>query len=233
MRLGSLGNGASSGTAVHATLGPGLYRVTQLSGNPDQQVAQTMRIMGERVKEDALAPAFQEHAARVFDGLESSDTPEIINRAYGHVRSAIRFQRDEDSGAGLGDLAPVDLVEFIVRPVDMARYVDQGIAIGDCDDFSAYLAALLRTQGIDSKFCTVAASDLAPDQYSHVYVTAYVDGQRIPLDASHGDFVGWEVEQERPVYRKDEWSTTGGCSLFSIGAIVAAAYLGWKALEAA
>ncbi len=218
---------------MHSILGTGNFRATELGPTSDLQVAQTMRIMGDRATEDAANPIFQAFAGRVFDGVDSSDTPEIINRAYGHVRNAIRFQRDEESGAGLGALAPDDLVEFIVRPVDMARYVDQGIAIGDCDDFSMYLSALLATQGIPTKFCTVAVDDRAPDQFSHVYVVAYVDGQRIPLDASHGDFAGWEVEQERPIHRKQEWSSSGGCSLVSIGVIVAAAYLGYKALEAA
>lgn len=231
MRLDSLGTGASSGTAVHSTLGMGRFRSTELLGNPDAQVAQTMRIMGERVTEDAANPIFQAYAGRVFAGVDPSDKEAVIERAYDHVSRAIRFQRDEVSGAGLGEFSPTDLVEFIVRPVDMADYIEQGIAIGDCDDFSMLLSALLATRGISTKFCTVAASDVAPDQFSHVYVIAYLDGERIPLDSSHGEYVGWEVPNKYG--KRAEWSTQGGCSLLPIAAFAAVAYFGWKALEAA
>lgn len=188
-----------------------------------------MQIMGQRATEDASNPIFQAFASKIFAGVDPSDKQAIIARAYGHVRDAIRFQNDEISGAGL-DGVPPDLIEFIIRPVDMAHYVSEGIAIGDCDDFSSYLSALLATQGISSKFCTVAADERAFDQFSHVYCVAYVDGKRIPLDASHGDYPGWEVDQERRVGRKQEWSTTGGCPVLTLVIIGAAAWFGWKAL---
>lgn len=233
MRLDSLGNGPASGTATHSTLGAGRYRVTELGDNPDGQVARTMRRMGELVAEDAADPIFQAFANRTYAGIDPTDKQAIIDRAFSTVKGAIKFQRDEVSGAGLGDASPPDLVEFIVRPVDMCRYVDQGIAIGDCDDFSMLLACLLATRGISAKFCTVAAEDRAPDQYSHVYCVAYCDGQRIPLDSSHGEYPGWEVDQSRRVYRKTEWATDGGCPLVTLAVVGVAAYFGWKALKAA
>jgi hypothetical protein len=232
MRLGSLGTQPASGTAVHSILGAGRYRVTELGDFPDGQVVATMRRMGELASEDASNPIFQAFAARTFAGIDPSDKDAIIDRAFERVRGAIRFQNDEVSGAGLGDVAPSDLVEFIVRPVDMCRYIDSGIAIGDCDDFSMVLSALLATQGIPSKFCTVAADERAPDQFSHVYCVAYPDGERIPLDANHGDYPGWEVDQERRVGRKQEWSASGGCPLITLAVIGAAAWFGWKALAA-
>lgn len=186
--------------------------------------------MGELATEDAANPIFQAFAARTFAGINPSDKQAIVDRAFEAVRSAIRFQNDEASGAGLGNASPPDLVEFIIRPVDMCRYIEQGIAIGDCDDFSILCSALLATQGIATKFCTVAADGRAPDQFSHVYCVAYLDGERIPLDASHGDYPGWEVDQERRVTRKQEWSSTGGCPLVALAVIGAAAWFGWKAL---
>ena len=228
MRLGSLGNGVPSGEAVHSLLGVGRYHITELGSHPDAQVAQTMTIMAARASEDAKRPDFKAHAARIFAGADPSDTQEIINRAFRHVKNAIHFQRDEVSGAGLAGVEPADLIEFIVRPADMARYVDRGIAIGDCDDFSMYLAALLATQGLQTKFCTVAADEHFRDQFSHVYVVCYTDGQRIPLDASHGDYPGWEVAMERPVWRTQEWPACGGCSLVSLAMIAAAGYFGWR-----
>ena len=234
MRLGSLGTGPSSGTAVHSTLGAGRYSVTELGDNPDEQVARTMRRMGELATADATDPIFQAFAARTFAGVDPTDKLAIAERAFDTVRGAITFQRDEVSGAGVAGIDPGDVIEFIVRPVDMARYIDQGIAIGDCDDFSMLLACLLATQGIPSKFCTVAADDRAPDQFSHVYVVCYIDGQRIPLDSSHAHIVGgFGREVPNKHGKRQEWSADGGCSLISLGMIAAAAYIGWKALEAA
>lgn len=231
MRLGSLGTQPSSGMATHATLGHGRYSVTELGNNPDEQVARTMRRMGELCAEDAANPIFQAFAARTFAGVNPSDKQAIVDRAFSTVKGAISFQRDEVSGAGLGEATPDDLVEFIVRPVDMCGYVDQGIAIGDCDDFSMLLSALLATQGIPSKFCTVAADDRAPDQFSHVYVVCYLDGERIALDSSHGSYPGWEVPNKHG--KRQEWVTDGGCPLVALAVIGAAAWFGWKALRAA
>lgn len=231
MRLGSLGTQPASGTAVHSTLGAGRYRVTELGDNPDEQVARTMRRMGELATQDASNPIFQAFAARTFAGLDPADKCAIIDRTFERVRNAIAFQRDEVSGAGLSGLDTADLIEFIVRPVDMCRYVDEGIAIGDCDDFSMLCSALLATQGIPTKFCTVAADDRAPNQFSHVYCVAYLDGERIPLDASHGDYPGWEVDQRQPVGRKQEWSADGGCSVLTLLVIGIATWFGWRLLD--
>lgn len=197
-----------------------------LGDNPDEQVARTMRRMGELATEDAANPIFQAFAARTFAGVNPADKEAVIQRAYEHVANAIEFQRDELSGAGLEGIDTNDLVEFIVRPVDMCRYIDQGIAIGDCDDFSMLLSALLATQGIPTKFCTVAADGRAPDQFSHVYCVAYLDGERIPLDASHGDYVGWEVPNRYG--KRQEWASDGGCPLIKIALFGAAAWFGWK-----
>lgn len=235
MRLGSLGQHPASGTAVHSILGAGRYRVTELGDNPDEQVARTMRRMGELATEDASNPIFQAFAARIFAGIDPTDKQAIIERAYDTVSGAIQFQNDEASGAGLGDVAPDDLIEFIIRPVDMCGYVEDGIAIGDCDDFSMLLAALLATQGIATKFCTVAADERAPDQFSHVYVVAYLNGERIPLDASHGKRMGWGLGWEVPDRwgKREEWSTSGGCPLITLAIVGAAAWFGWKAMKAA
>ncbi|MES2124071.1 MAG: hypothetical protein V4503_05225, partial [Gemmatimonadota bacterium] len=58
------------------------------------------------------------------------------------------------------------------------------------------------TQGIPCKFCTVAASEIAPDQYSHVYTVAYPNGERVPMDTSHGKYFGWQAPNW---FRRQEW----------------------------
>ncbi len=103
----------------------------------------------------------------------------------------------------------------------------------DCDGFTSYLAALLIALGVPCSFATVAAHKEDPSIYSHVYVVAYPNGQRVPLDSSHGEYPGWEAPNEFNKFR--EWPVNSApiCSgpgmLFtiaaSLGILTAAHYL--------
>jgi hypothetical protein len=212
--------------SYHDTLGAVRVSVRELGGDPDAQVGITIGVMRERVGQDAGEQEFKEWAVGVCgDG----DDIEKVGRAYDHVKSALTFQRDEVNAAQLQGIDPNDVVEVIIRPVDMKRYVEQGKSTGDCDDFSMYLACLLECVGVPCSFVTVAADAQAPYQYSHVYVAAYpeVDGSRVrvPLDASHGDGPGWEADQVVEVKRKTEWSV--GNALGWVMEAVGLALVGW------
>ena len=198
MRLG-LGQAADSGAIVeHPLLGAGrVVGVRELGPHPDSQVEQTVDLMRERVREDATDPEFAEWARGVVGNLNGVAAAES---AWQHVKGVIRFYRDEELGNGLSgfvnEKVTGDTVEFIIRPREMAKLVANGRACGDCDDFSMYLAGILQAVGVDWAFVTVAADERAPDQYSHVYVRVYPEGQggeAMALDASHGAYPGWEV----------------------------------------
>jgi hypothetical protein len=221
-------------TDQHPVLGEVRYSARELGNDPDGQVVQTVQVMRERVAQDAdaLKPLAQQVAGQ---GTKAQQTENV----WGHTRGAIQFTRDESTGIradglSIGGGDPGNVVEVIIRPVDMARYIDQGIAIGDCDDFSMYLAALLTALEIPCSFCTVAASAQAPNQYSHVYVVAYPDGQRVPCDASHGQYCGWEVANtfnkrtEWPVYDKTRMFLG---NLLVNAALVAGVWFGWRWLQ--
>jgi hypothetical protein len=67
------------------------------------------------------------------------------------------------------------------------------------------IAALLTAKNIRCRFVTVAADPSDGYQsFSHVYVAAYAEGRRMPLDASHGSWPGWEVPL-KAVGRIREW----------------------------
>jgi hypothetical protein len=215
---------------THETLGPVRISVRELGPWPDVQVGTTIGLMRDRAKADAGNDEFKDWAWRVC-GI--GDDVEKIGRAFDHVKGAMRFQRDEATAAQLAGVDASDVVEVVIRPLDIKRYIEQGKAIGDCDDFSSYLAALLEACGVPCSFCTVAADGNAPYQFSHVYVVAYpeVDGVRVrmPLDASHGTMPGWEAEQVVSVSRKQEWSVGGavGWLLEAVG-IAAVGLVIWK-----
>lgn len=194
-------------TSVHSELGPVRYQLREIGSNPDAQVAQTIELMRARAKEDAQHPWFRSRAARLLSGGSETDQ---VARAHAHTKQSIRFQQDEDTGGGIRglELHGDELIEVIMRPLDMATYVDNHKAVGDCDDFSMYVACLLEAVGIPCGFVTVAADPRDPSQYSHVYAVAYPRDEfgrrvRVPIDASHGEYAGWEVADRFGKFR--EW----------------------------
>lgn len=215
----------------HERLGRVRMMVTELGPWPDQQVARTVGVMKARAVEDAGDPAFKTRAAGIAGMGGDLDK---VGRIYNHVKGSIRFERDEPIAAGIAGISdPGNVVEVIIRPVDMAGYVEKGIAVGDCDDFSMYLAAMLEAVGVPSAFVTVAADGQAPEQYSHVYVVAWPrdeDGERVRVacDASHGEYPGWEVPNQFGKLR--EWPV-GECGdgLVTLLMGVAAAWGAWWA----
>jgi len=196
-------------TTQHAELGEVKYTVHGMSNQPDAQVAQTVAHMWRRVMQDAQCPEFIDWTRQIVAGC--LDQQSMCRAIWRHVKGSIRFKNDEKTGAGMGvdtGIDPEDVVEVLIRPVDMMRYVREGVAVGDCDDFSMYEAAMLQVCGIECKFVTVAANGVDPNQYSHVYTVAYlrpsIDDldeltlnpfrkERWPMDASHGEYCGWEV----------------------------------------
>lgn len=196
--------------AMHPVLGKVRYKVTEMGWSPGAQVEQTLSLMSRRVAEDAGNPQFQQWAQYVAPGGEGSDPDQVVQDAYYHTANSIQFARDEEIGkaAGIEGVDGEDITEVIIRPIDMAYAIGNGGAVGDCDDFSMYLAALLTAHGIPCTFVTVAADGRAPDQFSHVYVAAYLPSGRIVLDASHGDFPGWEYGNPYGMYK--EWPAGGG-----------------------
>ena len=206
----------NQGTHDHPVYGPVSYLVEDIGWDPDGQVARTLGRMGERVREDRSDPGFCAWCRQVI-GAEYGELPdmEVVDRAYAHVKSTMTFQRDEVTGAGVGGYPAEEVVEVIVRPREMAGFVAQGRGMGDCDDFTMYLAGILECYGIPTEFCTVAADQRAPRNYSHVYLVAYPTDDRgirirVPLDASHGEYPGWETANT--FGRRTQWpvATTGG-----------------------
>ena len=188
-------NSLPHGFAVHPTYGDVAYRTDTVSWDPDTQVAQTIGLMRGYVLEDVYDPYLLMDA-------EAASYPDPINGVWGLVRSRLQFTEDEDTAAPM-PIGDVDPIEVLIRPRDISRTAG---AIGDCDDFAMWTAALLEANGIPCAFCTAAADGRDPSRYSHVYVVAYPNGQRCPMDTSHGQYPGWES----PVaYRKREWQIRG------------------------
>lgn len=73
--------------------------------------------------------------------------------------------------------------------------------IGDCPQFSMLACAMFRVLCMRSLFVTIAAEQLAPDQWSHIYNTVEVaPGSWMPFDSSNGPEPG--AEYAKPFKRR-------------------------------
>lgn len=159
----------------------------------------TVGLMGRYAAEDSSHPA----VVRDAQGIKALDDIGTVKNAWAFVRGRMRFQPDQKTIPGA--------TEVLIRPADMSQ-MDQtgGIRTGDCDDFSMWLCSVLYAAGVPANFAT-AAAERDHENFSHVYVVAYPLGQdgvrvRVPVDASHGQYPGWEC----PAKRRAEWNIWGG-----------------------
>lgn len=174
------------------------YTATVLPDSADGQVAGTIAMMRRYAVEDSKRPEI----VQVLNNA-MAETPDVVEAAYAETQKRMFFQRDEVTGEPFGN----DVVEVLLRPVDVYLLSEDYQVPGDCDCQAMFLASLLLAGGVPCAFCTVAANPMAPDHFSHVYVVAYPGtDQRIALDASHGKYAGWEVPT---VGRYREWPLTG------------------------
>lgn len=194
--------------------------------DPDGQVAGTIDLMRRYVVEDSTHPSVIHDAAEAVGATDWSHIPqrELAQRVFTYVKRRLSFVDDERLSSHLETPDTVPIIEVLVRPKQMAELCGAGQQcrrLGDCDDFSMYTAALLTALGIRSAFVTIAADSSDANRYSHVYVVAYTnDGERIPMDVSHGPRPGWE----HGVYtRKQEWPVGG----MGVGTVLTLALFTW------
>lgn len=149
----------------------------QLSPGP-AGTAQTLAIMRRLAIEGAKDVTVREAAVGIIRraGVIGHDFAGELRALFNFVRDRIRFTRDP-AGA-----------ELLQAP----RYtLEHGI--GDCDDKSTLLVALLRSIGNPAELRFRAIGE-TPAGFSHVYPVARYQGRTIALDSTRaGTPLGWEV----------------------------------------
>jgi transglutaminase-like putative cysteine protease len=199
--------------------------------DPDEQVAETISLMRRYALEDARRPEIR----RLADEVSGSGPPlEQAARIWNYVRESVAFANDASLASPLESRASYPIIEVLIRPADLVSMCRNGGCrrLADCDDYSMLIAALLAAKNIRCRFVTVAADPSDGYQsFSHVYVAAYAEGRRIPLDASHGPWPGWEVPIEA-VGRIREWpvnddSYCPGAAWLALVALAAANVAVW------
>lgn len=188
----------------HPAWGDARYDTTVVSDDPDEQVAEVIALMRRYVLEDYRTPAVAAEAQRAI-ALD----PDPLAAVFWYVKRNLSFTRDEALALPMQGYHAEPIVEVLIRPADMATMCGSGRCQrqGDCDDYSMYAAALLMNLGVDVSFVTLAADGVNPAAYSHVYLAAYRDGVRVPLDVSHGMQPGWEAPNQYG--KRMEWPVRG------------------------
>jgi hypothetical protein len=192
------------------------YSLQTMPMDSDGQVEHTIALMSAYAIEDAKHPFIVERAKRLkARWLQGTPIETVL---FDAAQENLQFVLDRSIVIGLGSAAPKhsdSIVEVLVRPVDVEieRRLKARAVLGDCDDFSMYvvcLALALEDLGVPAsnpRFVTVAADSRTPD-YSHVYVRVDTPEGTRAIDASHGEYAGWEVPSSQ-VKRCREWPVNG------------------------
>lgn len=215
----------SSGVAYHPDFGQQVrYRFDWLPDDPDGQVAVAIHRMIDLILDDAQLSMIQERALMALT-LGNGDP---VLGVWNTVKPLLQFRQDAEIAQrlALDDNRLADVVEVFIRPIDQELLIRTlGHGFEDCDGFELYAGCLLTALGIRCNLVTVAADRSEPTRYSHVYLAAYLDGKRIPLDFSHGKYPGWECQnlgriREWPIAR---WNL-GPCWI-ALGLVIVTACL--------
>lgn len=207
------------------------YEVIETSSDPWQQVAQTIPILRSYIKDDAETLRNQG-----FGEVLRARYPNLSNEeiAFREAKRRLRFATDQDTALrafgpeGLSGSAPWVPVEVLQRPLDVIAQSDQGggaQVAGDCDDYTMTVLCicLVLDPTADVQMVCVPADQATPGILTHIY------GQSngIPIDASHGDYVGWQVPN-KALTGPREYFPVNGFSLRPIE-LLAAAYFALNA----
>jgi transglutaminase-like putative cysteine protease len=133
----------------------------------------TLRVMrqmvnGERGK---INPHVMRTAINLAIQVPARDYLSEVKAIFDYVRGAVRYLRD------------VHGLETIADPLTTLHRM-----VGDCDDKATLLAALLEVVGNPTRF---VIAQYAGDDYEHVYVEVFVNGEWIELDPTENGPVGW------------------------------------------
>lgn len=129
--------------------------VPQLGG--EAGVRQTMGLMVQLSNQASLDPVVRAQAASAIRGCAKGDWRCQVHSLLSWVSRKMQFIADPSTAEALHNPA------MIARAIQERRFV-----YGDCDDFSMYLAALMKSVGFTPSFRAVGY-DRGPLQ--HVYVS--------------------------------------------------------------
>jgi transglutaminase-like putative cysteine protease len=167
-----------------------LARYASLIGG-DWGVYQTVQTLKGLVNDSLRDPnaVIRMRAEAILAPIAEKDEDGEIAAIYEYVVSVLHYVDD-----------PAD-IELLKNPVliddDVAA---QGYFMGDCDDASGYLAALLKSVGYSVQFVIVTPVNADGFDYRHIYVRVWKPRAHewMALDATAKAYpMGWEVPNKK------------------------------------
>jgi len=144
----------------------------------------TLKIMGDLVVRACTHPIIRKQAMQAIQYCDRNDRRCQQASLMTWVQRHVMFIRD-----------PVG-IEALHDPVMIATAIEQGKQpYGDCDDFSMYLAALMRAVGLRASFRVVGFNG---GKLSHVYVTG-PSGEKLDATKNLWHMQAGEMLQETSV----------------------------------
>lgn len=176
--------------------------VRQASPDPTEATAETVLYMCELIH-DSLTDGIVQQATKDADKFRQFARSPWASIWWWAKHHVVFVHHQKLLVAWLN--AP-DELQLLIRPDALLKMTQPK---GDCAVFTTLICAMLDCAGLPWEICTVAVDPRQPGIYSHVYPRVILpDGRRIPLDASHGKWPGWEVPAEH-VSAKQIWNSDG------------------------
>ena len=175
--------------------------------NTERSTEQTVQEMTRLIRDSIADPEVQRAAASAIAGMgpnSSCVASQIAAAVWAWLKRNIQFVTDEEQLLKL--LGRRDELELLISPSVMVRTRPKR---GDCDCFTMMGCAMLQCLGVTPLIKTYKCDRQEPWRWAHVCGAALLaDGSIFPVDASHGDYPGWEVPAQ-DTYEFQLWDMGG------------------------
>jgi len=145
-----------------------------------QGIFETVAIMRHLVREYKINPEVRQAATGIIFLTPAKNEYAEASTLFNYVRDHVRYLRD------------IANVETIVTPDKTLL-----LQVGDCDDQSTLLAAMLESVGYETRF-VVAGYNGA--NVEHVYLQVYVFGEWFNCDPTEPHEFGWSPPNPSIIY---------------------------------
>lgn len=165
----------------------GDWSLSSLFGG-DNGITQTANAIRQAVNFAVRRPEIRRRAEYIVFGCAERDEYCEVTRIMKWVESHFRYVRD-----------PLGL-ELVKSPeVSDAEIETQGRFQGDCDDVTAYVAALLKSVGYQVRAVVIAVPGKG-EQFRHIYPRVYLPSRRnwlsLEMTAKQRP-IGWQAPNSR------------------------------------
>lgn len=152
----------------------------------DSGIKQTVYLMIHSINYAVFEGSVRRRAENVIANVMENDRTAEAAKLFDYVKAHFRYTRD-----------PIGL-EMIKSPeISDAEITSRGFFIGDCDDVSAYLAALLTSVGIPARLSIIAVKGKGGN-YKHIYPEALLGGEWTAMECTAKQKpMGWEPPYDR------------------------------------